>query len=171
MVESEESKIHIVESDGCDFCNNKVGDEPVMVLCPDCRQYWNNKMRRRLLQKELWKYGMQIRDDSILAKKYIRGDEDTSLMNVVNVMLEMSFYLKVTDYRELVRELVIYYCTEKGLPAGSKIENVADMNEIKENAKTIALDKYVRTGHDIDLVPPSLKDMAEVIALETYVDI
>lgn len=166
-----ESKLHVVETDGCDFCNNKVGDDPVMVLCADCRQYWNNKMRRRLLKKELWKYGLEIRDDSVMTKKYVRGDEDTSLMDVVNAMLEMGFYLKLTAYRDLIRELVLYYCMEKGLPAGSKIENNGDMAEIKEKAKGIALDRYVRTGNDIDVVPPSLKDVAEVIALETYVDI
>lgn len=164
-------KIHIVESDGCDFCNNKVCDDPVMVLCPGCRQYLNNKMRRRLLVRELGKYGMEIRNDSVMAKKYIRGDEDTGLEDVVNIMLEMNFYLKVTDYRDVVRELVAYYCTEHGLLVGSKIENKDDMKEIKQKAKRIVLDRYVRTGNDIDNVPPSLRDKAEIIALETYIDI
>jgi len=164
------TKLHIVETDGCDFCNNKICDDPVMIFCSDCRIYMNNKMRRRLLKKELWKYGLAIRDDSIMTKKYIRGDEDTSLTNVVDVMLEMGFYLKVTEYRELIKDLVLYHCTEKGLPAGTKIENKDDMNEIKNKAKTIALDRYIRTGHDIDMVPPSLKNKAEIIALETYID-
>ncbi len=53
----------------------------------------------------------------------------------------------------------------------SKIENKEDMNGIKSKAKTIALDKYVRTCKDLDNVPPSLKNVAEIVALETYIDI
>ena len=166
-----ESKLHIVESDGCDFCSNKICDDPVMVLCTGCRQYLNNKIRRRLLVHELGKYGMEIRNDSVMAKKYIRGDEDTKLDDVINIMLEMNFYMKVTNYRDVVKELVVYYCTEHGMYIGSKIENKDDMRDIKLKAKDIVLDRYIRTGNDIEMVPPSLRDKAEIIALETYVDI
>ncbi len=83
----------------------------------------------------------------------------------------MNFYLKVTDYKNVIRELGIYYCAGHNLPVGSKIENKDDMREIKQKAKNIVLDRYIRTGNDIDTVPPSLRDKAEIIALETYVDI
>lgn len=165
-----ESKLYIVDNGGCDYCNNNVCDEPVMVLCSECRKYLNGKLRRRLLVAALKKYGLVVRGDSILAKKYIRGDEDTLLEKVVNVTLEMEFFMKTTEYRELVKEFAGYYCIENGMVVGSKIEDKDEMSKIKEKARRIALDKYVRGGHDIDIVPPSLKGMAEIIALECYID-
>ena len=173
------NKIHIVESDGCDYCNNLVGEAPVLVLCNDCREYFNRKMRRRILVDKLIEIGLKFREDSILAKKYIRGDEDTTADDVVKNLLEMHFFIKYTDYRNLVKELVSYYHIEKyggtggadGAGGSSKIENKEDINEIKSKAKTIALDKYVRSCKDLDNVPPSLKNVAEIVALETYIDI
>lgn len=159
------------ENTECDFCNNVISDKSIMVLCDGCRKYMNCKMRRRLLQKALGKNGLVIRDDSITSKKYIRGDEDTTLESVVNTMLEMNFYIQHTDYRTLIKELVKYHCTSNSLPLNTKINDNVVMNDIRKKSKTIALDRYIRIGKSMDNIPDSLKDIAEIIALEVYFDI
>ncbi len=159
-------KLYIIDSAGCDFCSNKICDDPVMILCADCRKYMNSKMRRQLLIKDLDVHGLKLRDDSILVKKYIHGDKDTKLVDVVNNHIEMYFYIHRTTYLELIYGLTAYYCNERGLEIGSRIDNKEDMNEIKKHCKRIALDRYVRTGKDLEMVPVTLANMAEIIALE-----
>lgn len=161
----------VVSKDECDFCNNVIDNSAIMKFCVECRKYMNNKMRRRLLDKALKKYGLSIRDDSIMAKKYIRGDEDTPLDLVVDTTLEMNFYIKFTEYRLFIKEFIASFCLNNGLPIGMKIEDKEVMNNIRHRAKSWALDKFIRGGGDIDLVAPSLRDVGEIMLLEAHEEI
>jgi hypothetical protein len=62
--------------------------------------------RSNELTKALEDNGLELRDDSVLCAKYIRGDQEYTLDEVVSIMREMHYLHEHTDYnRSLARQI------------------------------------------------------------------
>lgn len=98
-----------------------------------------NELRRRLQE-----YNLPLRADSRLCDEYIeKGAHDID--EVVDMMREMDFFFRFTNYRDIYREL-------------RRQENDYDRDELSSYAKEDALAEY-RLNHrvDEDHVPPTLR--------------
>jgi len=118
--------------------------------------------RENILEKELEKYGLKIRHDSKLCRKYIET-ATPSLYFIVNKVVSINFYYKLTDYKKMLTTISnsfygnYYHYSEKG-----KKEN-------RQKAKKIALDEYIKENNNdiktITAIPQILKCRLDVYTI------
>ncbi len=63
--------------------------------------------REHELIEELGKYGLQLRSDSTVCYKYIRGYKEKNINEVVEKMCTMKYLFEYTEYSKLMKELII----------------------------------------------------------------
>jgi hypothetical protein len=83
------------------------------------------RLRRNLLIRALKVRGLALRGDSRLCDNFIRGDEEKSLREVVDVMAEMDWLFRETIYGQLNR---------RWNPEGCKVEALVDWFDEHEGA-------------------------------------
>jgi len=107
--------------------------------------------RRSVLEDELEKYGLEIREDSALCKKYIQEGYKTTEF-VVDVIRDMDFIVNKTNFRNNVR-----YHNKNNLPKiCEKFTKIFDTKD--DIAKTLAIyDKIAEKKLRIQCnIPPSI---------------
>lgn len=96
---------------------------------------------------------MELRSDSRLCEQYVRNGS-LSLELVVNTMEEMNFYHNYTNYREIYGDIVEEMLNYKGR---------FDKDEVSEEAKSEALDLFVKNNDDYEkLLPASLMNKLKI---------
>jgi len=127
------------------------------------------KLNRRLeLHKHLIEVGLSgIRDDSILCQNYVEKGEmgGYTIEEISRIMLEMEFYYKKTNYRNVLRTVRNYMRHKSNLDY--------DEEYIREKAKIKSLKEYIRKNYlkhrkMVDEIPPSLKDEAFKLSEKYY---
>lgn len=114
----------------------------------------NNKNNRiKELTDALENKGLELRSDSRLCEQYVRNGS-LSLELVVNTMEEMNFYHNYTNYREIYGDIVEEMLNYKGR---------FDKDEVSEEAKSEALDLFVKNNDDYEkLLPASLMNKLKI---------
>lgn len=139
-----------------DFIYNdrKFEPEKILEMAKKIHDDKSNKIERReLLNVELEKYELSLRNDSVLCHEYVEfGNRD--LMFVVNTMREMDFLMNKTEYQSLWRKrsLEYYDGVLRRVVCIRKYKSL--MNREEDIYKTYAVEKYLtkmkETGCTID---------------------
>ena len=107
------------------------------------RKMQERRERKRSLQDHLIGLGLEgIRGDSAICADYIENGDNSewTIDSISEVMLEMEFYYKKTDYGQILRQTRNYYHREWG--------NFVIEDEIRDEAKRVALLTYVETNYE-----------------------
>jgi hypothetical protein len=112
-------------------------------------------VRKDLLIKELSKYQLKLRSDSILCRNYINGVSSRSLENIVEKMIEMDWFFKYTTY-EYERSYLIFDGDVSYSEYGKEIA-------IKKWIKKVGLNKIENLQLIANSPPISLHDIVKKI--------
>lgn len=100
----------------------------------------NRNQRRETLTKALSEHGLELRDDSYICQAYITngyGINGESLDMVVEIMREMDFLVRYTDYADMVRHPNRY--------------DIAWYQDVHERAKQTAIEQWRRRHPTVDM--------------------
>lgn len=95
--------------------------------------------RAYLLYNRLQEHNLKIRDDSELCKNYI-DNNDGNIDDVVDMMIEMNWFCKYTNYNNYYRNIDTYDRIKKSF-----------------EAKNMVIEKYIKEPHKFQIEPPNTK--------------
>ena len=133
--------------------------------------------RQSMLAQRLKQFGLEIRGDSVLCQRFISNGVPT-IDTVVEIMVEMSWLHKKTDYGNLVKSALSnmfnsrdnYQNYDSSKYCGSNLDDSDDDDEddydddveqCKENTKMRCIKLYLDKGGILGDVPESLKGRYE----------
>ena len=124
-----------------------------------CKEEDESERRRLMLCRELTNRGLNFREDSKICEAYIDGGIEevqeidpniNDLNDIVNIMEEMSFYHKKTNYKSLLGTMI-----SKNRNRDREYYDREDISDISYRAKRQALDNFINKNKNnyMDLVP------------------
>lgn len=111
------------------------------------------KIRRKELTSKLAKKGLELRNDSVCCNKYINGDDELSLNEVVDIMITMNFFATKTDYFKLIKQRRQEYAQNNRDAYDYGCERQYIDESDKEECKIKAFEKYIKSKKPINKIP------------------
>ena len=147
-------KKEINNNDIDDICKNiisgKYTEQEIIILLS------NKQKKRECLKNELNKYNLKIRNDSVLCDNFIEGDDTYTLNELVNIMVEMDWYYKYTNYSKIIKNLYNEFFYKQRSYGYYDELNEYDKMEISKNAKKISLEQWIADGMVGDPFPEKI---------------
>jgi hypothetical protein len=137
-----------------EICKNiisgKYTEQEIIILLS------NKQKKREILKNELNKYNLKIRNDSVLCDNFIEGDDTYTLNELVNIMVEMDWYYKYTNYSKIIKKLYDdFFHKQKSYGYYDELDEY-DKMEISKNAKKLSLEQWIRDGMVGDPFPEKI---------------